>query len=100
MKPRERQQQVVREKAKTVKRRLREVEVLRRRKPSSLPQLSSLKVMVVRKRKRTEARKRRKKRRLSLNLPPQSPRAKRRRQQRKPLRMMIGWMSEGGKAVS
>ena len=76
-----------------VKRRLREVgEVLRRRKPSSLPQLSSLKVRVVRRRKRTEARKRRKKRRLSLNLPPQSPRAKRRRPRRKPLRKMIGWM--------
>ena len=95
MKPREQRQQLVKvlEKATTQKRRLREVgEVLRRKKPSSLPQLSSLKVRVVRRRKRTEARKRRKKRRLSLNLPPQSPRAKRRRPRRKPLRKMIGWM--------
>ena len=55
---------------KMAKRRLREVgEVLRRRKPSNLQQLSSLKARVVKRRKRIEARKR-KKRRLSLNLPP------------------------------
>ena len=68
MKHKERQQ-VVMETMTTVKRRLREVgEVLRRRKLSNPQQLSSLKVRVVKRRKRTEARKR-KKRRLSLNLP-------------------------------
>ena len=55
---------------KTLRKKLREVEELHRRRPSNLQQLSSLKVRVVKRRKRTEARKRKKKRRLSLNLPP------------------------------
>ena len=68
MKLRERELQVMMKKSK---RRLREVgEGQRRKKPSNLQQLSSLKVRAVKRRKRIEARKKRKKRRLSLNLPP------------------------------
>ena len=60
-------------KVKTVsKKRLREVgEVPHRRRPSSLQQLSSLKVArVVRRRRRIVAHKRKKRRLRSLNLPP------------------------------
>ena len=68
MTPREREKVAVME--KTLRKKLREVEELHRKRPSNLQQLSSLKVRVVKRRKRTEARKRKKKRRLSLNLPP------------------------------
>ena len=85
-------------KAKTFKKKLREVEEVRprRRRPSNLQQLSSnlKEVRAVKRRRRIVPQPKRRNRRLnSLNLPPQSPRARRRRLQRKPRpRKTIGWM--------